>query len=174
LFSGIAESPKTAEWGQFIFQCHEKDETEAKEYLDIEFVELYIAMDLYENNKDAFLRNKKPRRTEAKSRHEEQWMAIMTTKKSGEDYERPIPPHKPKRSTRLVFTEFESDFPALNLSRPPKKNAWTERSILSTKSKRKIEEAEVTAAGSQDKVMTEGSNPLPLDKIANLRTDMTN
>jgi hypothetical protein len=44
---------------------------------------------------------------------------------------------------------------------------------LSTKSKRKIEEAEVTAAGSQDKVMTEGSNPLTSDKIANLRTDMT-
>jgi hypothetical protein len=38
---------------------------------------------------------------------------------------------------------------------------------------RKIEEAEVTSTGSQDKVMTEGSNPLSSDKIANLRTDMT-
>jgi hypothetical protein len=61
----------------------------------------------------------------------------------------------------------------LNLSRSPKKNAWTERSVLSTKSERKIEEAEVTAAGSQDKVMTEGSNPLSSDKIANLRMEMT-
>jgi hypothetical protein len=99
-------------------------------------------------------------------------MAKTTTKKADEDYVRPIPPHKRKRTTRLVFTESESDFPALNLSRPPKKNSWTERSILSTKNKRKIEEAEVTAAGSQDKVMTEGSTPLFSDKIATLRTDM--
>jgi hypothetical protein len=83
-------------------------------------------------------------------------MANMTTKKADEDYERPIPPHKRKQTTRWVFTESESDFPALNHSRPPKKNVWTERSILPTKSKRKIEEAAVTAAGSQDKVMTEG------------------
>jgi hypothetical protein len=45
LFSGIDESPKTAEWGQFVFQCREEDETEEKEYLDIEFVKLYIEMD---------------------------------------------------------------------------------------------------------------------------------
>jgi hypothetical protein len=110
LFCAIDESPKTAEWGQFVFQCYEEDETEAKEYLDTEFVKLYIAMESYENHKDAFLRNKTPRRTEVQSRYEAQWMAKMTTKKADEDYERPIPPHKRKRTTRLVFTESESNF----------------------------------------------------------------
>jgi hypothetical protein len=73
LLSGIDESPKTAAWGQFVFQCYDEDETEeAKEYLDIEFVKLYIAMESCDKNKDAFLRNKKPRRTKAKSRYVEQ------------------------------------------------------------------------------------------------------
>jgi hypothetical protein len=123
LFSGIDESPKTTEWGQFVFQCREEDETELKEYLNIEFVNLYSAMDQYERNTDAFLRYKNPRRTGAKSKYEEQWMAKMTTKKADEDYERPIPPHRRRQTTRLVCTESEPDFPALNLSRPPKKNA---------------------------------------------------
>jgi hypothetical protein len=108
---------------------------------------------------------------EVKSRYEEQWRAKMTTTKVDEDYATPIPPHKRKRTTLLIFTESESDLPALNLSRPPKKNVWTERSMLSNKSKQQIEEAEVTAAGSQDKVITKGSTPLFLDQIAKLRTD---
>jgi hypothetical protein len=72
MICAIDESPKTTEWGQFVFQCREEDETEAKEYLDKEFVKLYSAMDQYERSKDAFLRNKNPRRTGAKSKYEEQ------------------------------------------------------------------------------------------------------
>jgi hypothetical protein len=172
LFSGIDESPKTAEWGQFVFQCREEDETEAKKYLDIEFVQLYCAMDQYEGKKDAFLRNKTPRRIGVRSKYEEQWMAKMTPKKVDEEYERPIPSHRRKRTPRLIFKPSESDFPALNSRRPPKKNAWTERSVLSTKRERKIEEVEVTDDRSTDRVTTEGNNPVFSDTIANLQMKM--
>jgi hypothetical protein len=57
--------------------------------------------------------------------------------------------------------------PALNLSRPPKKNAWTKRSVFPTKSERKIEEAEVTAAGSQDNLRME------MTRIEAMQTEMT-
>jgi dGTP triphosphohydrolase len=94
----------------------------------------------------------------------------MTSKQADEDYATPTPPLKRKRTTLLVFTESESEFPALNLSRPPTKNAWKERSISLTKRKRRIEGAEVTSSCSQDKVMTQGSNHF-LDEIVKLRTD---
>jgi hypothetical protein len=48
---------------------------------------------------------------------------------------------------------------------------WKERSLLSTKGKRKIVDVEDVIDGSQDTVITQRSTPTFLDEIAKLRTD---